>query len=70
MLPKATIEGFTQLPANNYTALMNSIAQVGPVAISVDVRLLIFSISIYLFYLILFVQNISIYLKGINFSFL
>jgi cathepsin L len=36
MLPKATIKGFTQLPANNYTALMNSVAQVGPIAISVD----------------------------------
>ena len=36
MLPKATITGFSQLPANNYTALMNSVAQVGPIAISVD----------------------------------
>lgn len=35
MLPKATISGYTQLPANNYTALMNAI-QVGPVAVSVD----------------------------------
>lgn len=49
MLPKATIEGFTQLPANNYTALMNSIAQVGPVAISVDVRKIYF-ILVYLFF--------------------
>lgn len=34
--PVATINGFVQLPANNYTALMNAIATVGPVAISVD----------------------------------
>ena len=32
----ATINGYVQLPANNYTALMNAIATVGPVAISVD----------------------------------
>lgn len=35
-LPKATITGYTQLPVNNYTALMNAIAQSGPIAISVD----------------------------------
>eukprot|EP01038_Epipyxis_sp_PR26KG_P006727 gene6727-9220_t len=34
--PVATINGFVQLPENNYTALMNAIASVGPVAISVD----------------------------------
>jgi cathepsin L len=36
MIPKATITGFTHLPTNNYTALMNSVAQVGPISISVD----------------------------------
>lgn len=35
-LPKATISGYTKLPENNYTALMNAIAQVGPIAVSVD----------------------------------
>lgn len=34
--PKAMIDGFVKLPANNYTALMNAIATVGPIAISVD----------------------------------
>ena len=32
----ATINGYVQLPANNYTALMNAVAQIGPVAVSVD----------------------------------
>lgn len=34
--PKAMIDGYVQLPANNYTALMNAVATVGPIAISVD----------------------------------
>lgn len=34
--PKASINGYVKLPENNYTALMNAIAQVGPVAVSVD----------------------------------
>lgn len=34
--PVATINGYVQLPENNYTALMNAIATVGPVAVSVD----------------------------------
>mmetsp|Transcript_13377 Transcript_13377/g.20109 ORF Transcript_13377/g.20109 Transcript_13377/m.20109 type:complete len:376 (-) Transcript_13377:234-1361(-) len=34
--PVATIDGYVQLPENNYTALMNAIATVGPVAVSVD----------------------------------
>jgi len=34
--PVATISGFTYLPENNYTALMNAIATVGPIAVSVD----------------------------------
>jgi cathepsin L len=34
--PVATIDGFVQLPENNYTSLMNAIAKVGPVAVSVD----------------------------------
>lgn len=33
--PVASISGYVKLPENNYTALMNAIAQVGPVAISV-----------------------------------
>ena len=34
--PVASVNGFVQLPINNYTALMNAIATVGPIAISVD----------------------------------
>jgi len=34
--PKGIIDGYVKLPENNYTALMNAIASVGPVAISVD----------------------------------
>jgi cathepsin L len=34
--PVATINGFVQLPENNYTALMNAVAQLGPIAVSVD----------------------------------
>lgn len=34
--PKATINGYVHLPDNNYTALMNAIATVGPIAINVD----------------------------------
>jgi cathepsin L len=34
--PAATIKGYTYLPENNYDALMNAIATVGPVAVSVD----------------------------------
>eukprot|EP01034_Spumella_vulgaris_P030384 gene30383-37589_t len=34
--PVATVNGFVYLPENNYTALMNAIATVGPVAVSVD----------------------------------
>jgi cathepsin L len=34
--PVATITGFVKLPENNYTALMNAIATVGPIAVSVD----------------------------------
>jgi cathepsin L len=32
----ATIDGFVQLPQNDYASLMNAIAEVGPIAISVD----------------------------------
>ena len=34
--PAAGVKGYVRLPANNYTALMNAVARVGPVAISVD----------------------------------
>jgi cathepsin L len=34
--PVATIGDYVQLPINNYQALMNAIATVGPIAISVD----------------------------------
>jgi len=34
--PVSTINGYVKLPENNYTALMNAIATVGPIAISVD----------------------------------
>lgn len=34
--PVAGIEGYVQLAANNYTELMNAIATVGPIAVSVD----------------------------------
>eukprot|EP01040_Poterioochromonas_malhamensis_P013232 gene13233-14529_t len=34
--PVAAIDGYVQLPANNYTALLNAVARVGPVAIAVD----------------------------------
>jgi len=34
--PVATINGYVRLPENNYTALMNAIATVGPIAITVD----------------------------------
>ena len=32
--PVATIKGYVFLPANNYTALMNSLVTVGPIAVS------------------------------------
>jgi len=34
--PVASINGFVKLPENNYTALMNAVATLGPIAISVD----------------------------------
>lgn len=34
--PVATIDGYVKLPENNYTMLMNAVATVGPIAISVD----------------------------------
>jgi cathepsin L len=34
--PHASINGYVKLAENNYTALMNAIATVGPIAISVD----------------------------------
>jgi len=35
-VPSATIDGYVQLPENNYTALINAIATIGPIAVSVD----------------------------------
>ena len=32
--PVATIKGYVRLPTNNYTALMNAVANLGPIAIS------------------------------------
>ena len=34
--PVATIDGYVKLAENNYTSLMNAIAKVGPIAVSVD----------------------------------
>lgn len=34
--PAATASGYVKLPENNYTALMNAIATIGPIAISVE----------------------------------
>merc|ERR1712178_256878 len=34
--PVAGIKGYRILPANNYTALMNAVAKIGPITISVD----------------------------------
>jgi cathepsin L len=34
--PKASIESYVKLPSNNYTALMNAVAEFGPIAVSVD----------------------------------
>lgn len=34
--PVATVTGYQLLPTNNYTALMNAVATVGPMAINVD----------------------------------
>jgi len=36
LTPKVFIDGYVRLPQNNYTALMNAVATVGPVAINVD----------------------------------
>ena len=35
-VPKVKIGGYVKLPENNYTALMNAVAKLGPIAISVD----------------------------------
>lgn len=35
-LPKATISGYGQVPANNYTAMMNALVSLGPLAVNVD----------------------------------
>ena len=34
--PVATIDGYVQLPQNDYSSLMNAVAEIGPIAISVD----------------------------------
>jgi cathepsin L len=36
MYPVGTIDGYVKLPSNNYTTLMNALATVGPVGVSVD----------------------------------
>jgi cathepsin L len=36
IVPTVTIEGYTWLEGNNYTELMNAVAQVGPISIGVD----------------------------------
>lgn len=36
VIPTLTIEGYTLLQTNNYTELMNAVAQVGPISIGVD----------------------------------
>jgi cathepsin L len=36
MVPVATTTGFVKLAENNYNALMNAVAQIGPMAVSVD----------------------------------
>jgi cathepsin L len=35
-VPKAHIDGYVKLPSNDYTSLMNAVAKIGPIAISVD----------------------------------
>ena len=35
-VPKVFIDGYVRLPQNNYTAVLNAIASVGPLAINVD----------------------------------
>ena len=35
VVPVAINEGYVQLPVNNYTALIDAVANVGPVAISI-----------------------------------
>lgn len=35
-VPVAKIDGFVVLPTNDYTSMMNAVAQVGPIAIAVD----------------------------------
>ncbi len=34
--PVATINGYVQLPTNDYKSLMNAVAKIGPIAVSVD----------------------------------
>ena len=35
-IPKAQITGYVKLPSNDYESLMNAVAKIGPIAISVD----------------------------------
>lgn len=35
-VPKAHIDGYVKLPSNDYSSLMNAVAKIGPIAISVD----------------------------------
>lgn len=45
--PAATVTGYVRLPANNYTVLMNAVATLGPIAISVDAGWMTYSSGVY-----------------------
>lgn len=45
--PAAGITGYVRLPSNNYTALMNAVATLGPVAISVDASWTLYSSGVF-----------------------
>jgi len=45
--PAASVKGYVRLPANNYTALMNAVATIGPIAISVDASWMDYETGVY-----------------------
>ena len=47
MAASAHISGYQRLPANDYAALMNAVATVGPVAISVDAGWMMYEEGVY-----------------------